>query len=337
MDESAFIKFLWDHGHFWNPAHPEALNVTESDVLLLSLNHRVSKMAAMSYQTADANMVPMSLLHHGRMPNPDGDVGPATMALATLKRCPIPDHAPPPNASFHYDNPGVQAAVESYQQWAEATGSGSWPVGCDPQRKDVHSVVVSVLTAGFSAHQKSVMKEVLALVEKCEGEMGQSVRHVLDGDPRAAQHDVRGENIPGGVIGYAYFPTPNTCNQNVVARIDNTFNVNVISLANLYVHEYKGHSDGLEHTNGGIMNPSLLVVDPLSWRGDKHEGTKKRFFGGVPINPPLPPGPPVPANHVRLLSSLKSGTYGQFVIGSDMGVGDYKMLLTGDGPPPDVS
>lgn len=334
MDERTFIQLLWERGHFWNPNFPSTLNVTESDLPALTLSDKVVQHAVISYQKSDCNLVPLSMVAHGRPPCADGDVGPATMQLATLKRCAMPDHAPPPNALFHYENPDVQAAVESYQQWAAATGTGSWPVGCDPERKDVHSTVVNIMTGGLSSHQRTVLKEVLVLVEKCEAEMGQSVRHVLDGDPKKAQTDVRGENIPGSVIGYCYFPIPNTCNQVVTCRIDNTFNVDVISLANLFTHEYKGHGDGLEHTNGGIMNPSLLVVDPLSWRGDRHEGTKKRYFGGEPIDPPLPPGPLVPANVVRLLTALKAGTHGQMVLGSDMGKGDYRMELGGDGPPP---
>lgn len=289
MDEAKFIVMLWLTGNFWKPNSPNAANITEDDLPTLTMADKSVIEASRNFQLSDANMRQLVRMAHARELIADGDVGPATKSLAMMPRCPMPDVAPPSHASFHYGCPGVQRAVESYQNWAAATGSGSWPVGCDPKRKDVHSVVVSILTAGFSAGQKAKMAEVLALVEKCEAEMGQSVRHVLDGDPKQAQHDVRGENIPGGVIGYAYFPTPGTCNQNVVARIDNTFDVDAITLANLYVHEYKGHSDGLEHTNGGIMNPSINVVNPLSWKGDKHEATKRRFFGGVPINAPSPP------------------------------------------------
>ena len=337
QDDKALLKLMWATGQFWDKATPEVLNVKQSDVALLTLQDSVAKLAVRNFQESDANLRPFSYSHHGRAPIPDGDVGPATRQLATIPRCPMPDHAPPPNAVFHYDDPRLQEAVESYQEWAAATGSGSWPVGCDSENKNVHSVVVSILTAGFSSHQKTLMKEVLTIVEKCEAEMGQSVRHVLDGSPSAAQHDVRGENIPGGVIGYAYFPRPGTCNQVVVARIDNTFNESAIVLANLYVHEYKGHSDGLEHTNGGIMNPSINVINPLSWRGDPHEATKRRYFGGEPIQPPPPPGPPPPPNCVRIKRPASAGDYGDFALGSNMGAGDYMLVLLGDeGSPPPV-
>jgi hypothetical protein len=134
------------------------------------------------------------------------------------------------------------------------------------------------------------------LVEKCEAEIGQSVRHVLDSPPASFEHDVRFQNIAGGVIGFAYFPDPNRCGQKTTARLDSSFNPSALTFANLCTHEYKGHSDGLEHTRGGIMNPSIITINPLSWKGDNHESTKRKYFGGEPIPttapPPVDPGQP---------------------------------------------
>jgi hypothetical protein len=179
-------------------------------------------------------------------------------------------------------------------------GTGSWPLpGCDPQRTDVHSTVVKMTSSGASSHQKSLLKEILTLVEKCEAEMGQAVRHVVDSGVESFQHDVRFKSLFGSTIGYAYFPRPGICNQVVQAYIDNGFNPSAITLANLFVHEYKGHSDGLEHTRGGIMNPSIITISPLTWKGDKHENTKRRYFGGVPI-PPTPGPSPVPSDFLTI-------------------------------------
>jgi len=305
MDEKQIIRWLYDRGHFWNPDRQNALNVAQSDLDILRLDDVPVVEAAASFQSLDANLTPLSLMVHGRMSSPDGDVGPATKLLMQLPRCAMPDYAPPPEAAFDYGDPELNGAVESYREWKQLQlGSGSWPLpGCDPQRTDVHSTVVDMKTDGASSHQKSVLSEVLKLVERCEAEIGQAVRHVVDAVAEVAQHDVKFQYIVGGTIGFAYFPRPGTCNQKVVARIDNSYNPSAITLANLFDHEYKGHSDGLEHTRGGIMNPSIIVINPLSWIGDPSESIKKRYFGGVPIDPQPVPPPPNP-QHPQITGSV---------------------------------
>jgi hypothetical protein len=298
VDKNRLLDKLYLTGHFWG--NPELRDVKQADLSKLDLDHKLVKQAVASWQNLDANFDVLALIHHLRHIIADGDVGPVTASMLDVPRCPMPDYAPPPGASFDYGHEGLNEAVKSYQMFAEYKGgSGSWPK-CDPQRPDVHSTRVNLTTANASTHQKGILKESVALVEKCEAEMGQAVRHIMDGDAKEAEHDVRFEYIAGGVIGYAYFPTPDTCDQVVQCRIDNSYNPSAITFANLLVHEYKGHSDGLEHTNGGIMNPSIITFNPLTWKGDKHESTKRRFFGGVavpPVNPPDPPVPSPPTDH----------------------------------------
>lgn len=293
MTIKEILREAFLRGHAWNPAYPNLQNVDMGRIQKMNGTERDAKDMMASRQAADINMWHLvAAFHAGRQPSIDGDIGPATRALLTIPRCSMPDHPPPPGAAFDYGDADLNGAVRSYQEFAEYSGgTGSWPKGCDPQAKDVHSVVVSMQTSAASSTQKEYLKEVLALVEKCEAEMGQSIRHVLDGSTSGAQHDVRFQVIAGGVIGFAYFPTPNTCNQTVTARLDNTFNPSALTFANLCVHEYKGHSDGLEHTRGGIMNPSIITINPLSWKGDPHEKTKTRYFGGVAI-PTGPTSPP---------------------------------------------
>jgi hypothetical protein len=146
------------------------------------------------------------------------------------------------------------------------------------------------------------------MVEETEAEFGQHVRHILNGDPKTCEHDVRFQYIAGGVIGFAYFPNPNNCNQVVTARIDNSFDARTTVLAELLTHEYKGHSDGLEHSRGGIMNPSIgSPTVRATWKGDPHESTKRRYFGGLPVpttptttTPPPGPIPPTPTGSLKL-------------------------------------
>jgi hypothetical protein len=301
INKKAYREFLWNTGHFWNASKPDLLNVTHDDLDKLELDHKLIQLATQSWQEIDANFDVLAFVHHLRGIIADGDIGPVTSQMMYVPRCPMPDHAPPEGAAFDYGSEDLNEAVASYQRWAALKGSGSWP-SCDPERPGVHSVRVSVLTAGFSGHQKQLMRQVLKMVEDCEAEMGQSVRHILDGDPAKAEHDVRGEYIAGGTIGYAYFPQPNTCNQVVKARIDNSYNASQYMLARLYVHEYKGHSDGLQHTRGGLMNASIMQSNsPPSWKGDPHESTKRRYFGGEPLNPTPTPTPVPPGEHNGVL------------------------------------
>lgn len=305
IDSAKLLKSLYEFGHFWNPANPNGLNVDHASAELLTLDDRVAKDAVASWQGFDANFDALAFIVHLRAIIADGDVGPVTAAMLQAKRCSMPDFPPPPTASFQYDNPGLQAAVESYQRYAESGyvgGSGSWPKGCDPQNPNVHSVVVAIDTSAAGSSQKAIIDQVLKYVEETEAEIGQSVRHVRDGSFPNPQHNVRFENIPGSVIGYAYFPDPNECRQTVQARIDNSFGASLPVLAELLTHEYKGHSDGLEHTRGGIMNPSIgSPSQRASWIGDTSQSAKFRYFGGVAIptnNPPPDPTPiPTPGDY----------------------------------------
>lgn len=305
IDSAALLKSLYNYGHFWNPSNQDGLNVDTSSLKKLTLVDRVAKDAVASWQGFDANFDALAFILHLRAIIADGDVGPVTVAMSHMRRCAMPDYAPPPTASFQYDNPDLQRAVESYQRYAEAGyvgGSGSWPKGCDATKPNVHSVVVGINISNASSSQKTILDDVLRYVEETEAEIGQSVRHVRDGSVARPQHDVKFESIPGSVIGYAYFPDPNECNQTVTARIDNGFNASLPVLAELLTHEYKGHSDGLEHTRGGIMNPSIgSPTKRASWIGDASQSVKYRYFGGIaipggPVDPPPTP-PPTPPDH----------------------------------------
>jgi hypothetical protein len=326
------------YGHAWNPNVPNLQNLDMGRVLKMDGSETDAKELLRSWQQSDYEYDYLTQLYLKRKPDYDGEVGPATRAFMEVPRCPIPDFAPPKNASFHYDDPELQAAVESYQQFAEAQvaggnigyvnrdlntqpyigGSGSWPKGCDPQNPNVHSVIVAIDSNNASAHQKETLAECLKMVEACEAAVGQSVRHVVNGGSAGAQHDVKFQSIAGSTIGFAYFPTPNTCNQKVTARLDNGFNPRATILAELYVHEYKGHSDGLQHTRGGIMHPSIGSPQvPPTWDNDPSYATKKRYFGGVGLVPQGPTDPPTPTPPVGAKVSIRNSpglTYGREVV-----------------------
>lgn len=336
-------RLLWAYqfGHAWNraPKYANLRNLDAGRIQKMQGDEPDAKLLIASWQDFDPNVERLvRAFHNGRDLEPDGDVGPATEAVMKFARCAMPDFAPPAGAEMSmYDINGLRGAVESYQKYADyrndghefsgpegswsteerepenaeyVGGSGSWPKGCDPKRPNVHSTRVSLLQAGFSAHQRAYMAEVVAACERCPAEVGLATRYVLDGDPTDAEHDVRGQNIPGGVIGFAYFPQVGTCNQTVVARIDSSFNASKYAFAELFEHEQGGHSRGKEHRSRtsakkSIMHPS--IGNPAAWPtwiGDAGEFEMVKWFGGIPVPPLTPPQPPVPPAHPPVTGQL---------------------------------
>lgn len=291
MDAAKLIPFLWRHGHFWGKENPDGHNVTEDDLPALTLADPVVKAAVKSYQEADGNVEFFARHLHGRAAAADGDVGPATLQTAGLPRCPIPDHVPPPGVRVKTADPGLDAAIASMQEWA-AAGTGSWPPsGCDPNRRGTHSIRVRINPAGAPSAVRGYMDEALEACVAAYAEMGIAVRYILDSNSEA-EITKTFARLGGSTIGINYFPFPNTCRP-ITGQLSSSYSPEWRLWANLETHE-TGHGVGLEHTRGHIMNPSILLVWPLTWKGSPSESTMRRYFGGVPLNPPVPPPPTVP-------------------------------------------
>ena len=286
MNPMDIIRFLWRTGHFWNPAHPDSSGITEADLVKLTLKDQSVVEAVRSLQEADANFNTLVGVFHDRDADVDGDVGPATETLTKLKRCPVPDH-PPPLGTRSAD-PVLDNIIRSMQEWISA-GSGSWPSsGCDPERRGVHSIRVSIDTSRAPSAVKGYIQQSLEAAKACFAEMGLAVRYILDGGDGEIVKVFT--NLSGGTIGWNYFPYPNSCRQ-ITGRLDSGYAPDWRLWACLETHE-TGHGVGLEHTRGSIMNPSILSVWPLTWKGTPSEAAMRRFFGGEPIDVPSPPSPP---------------------------------------------
>lgn len=290
MTPSDILLAAWKRGRAWNPTYPNLLNVDEAAVKKMTGAEADAKLLVRSLQQSDANYDPLVLAWHQRLPNFDGEIGPATEALVTIPRCPLPDFPPPPGLHFAYDDPGIQKAVESMQR-AAAMGSGSWP-SCDPERTGVNSLRVRINPARMPSTIAAYQEKALAAVVAAYAEMGCAVRYIM-----AATGDCEilkaFESLGGSVIGWNEFPQGDTCNQTIDGRLDTGYAPSDYRLwANLECHE-TGHGVGAQHTRGSIMNPSILLVWPLTWRGSPSESSFVRWFGGVPLTPPVPPLPPV--------------------------------------------
>lgn len=314
------IQKLWDSGSFWNPSKPNANNIRLEDLDFLKLTDAAVIEAIQSFQEADANLHTLSMVAHKRPPIADGDIGPATTNLLAMPRCPMPDFPPPPNATFHYDDPGLQRAVETMQ--ANAMGSGSWP-SCDPQRPGVNSFRVNLDTARCGATVKAYLDKALQACVEAYAEIGCALRYILD-TPGDCEISKRFESLAGSVIGWNEFPDPNTCDQTIQGRLDTGYAPSDYRyFANLECHE-TGHGVGLQHGNGSIMNPSILLVWPLTWKGSYSFANLKRWFGGEPLTPVTPPTPPTPGSQTivtGILNVQRDGqSLGEFIVVPKPGV-----------------
>lgn len=152
----------------------------------------------------------------------------------------------------------------------------------------------------------------------------------------------RGDDFdgPSGTLAWAYLP--NGSDGQLLCRFDlgetwlKDNPSGGILLRNVACHEF-GHLLGLEHSrvSSALMAPFYSPSVPSPKANDDIPRIVSLY--GVPTAPPIPPGPPVAANTIRLTAATKAGAHGGMVLGSDMGPGDYTMILRGgDGPPPNV-
>lgn len=291
MADQELIAFLWDTGHFWNRAYPDVLNVTQADLPALTLQDRVVQFAVASFQAGDANIYPLVMANHKRAPLFDGIAGPATLQLAGLPRCPLPDFPPPPGATFHYDDPGLTRAVASMQR--AATGSGSWPAGCHGSAAE-HQVKISYDPTNMSSQQRDWLPEVKRRSAAAVADVGVKLIEVAPGQGNIS---VYGKVLPGNIIGMAEFNS-GACGDTVFCQLNPNYAPDLDMFLTLLLHE-NGHNWNLEHRSGNIMNPSILRVTP-KWIDrpagyqDNSYPTLRRFFGGEPLTPLPPPPPPQP-------------------------------------------
>ncbi len=262
MTNRDIIRLLWDTGHFRNPAVPETWNVQAEDLKSLRLGDAVVKAAAQSYQRFLAGALePLAAKHHGRMPLMDGEVGPATAELFQLERCGCPDYA---------------AAVE------EATGSGSWPAGCSPKFSHYHAISVSVSEQGMPAFLQPVFATVWANTDAAYAEIG--LKLIREDGNRGANIQIGFERLSGSTIGLAIVGRGQTCRTSIWAKFNPGYQpANVVREWTSLVKHELGHNMGLSHSQGGVMNPSIVTGLPVSWRGDPSEPILARWFGGKPV------------------------------------------------------
>lgn len=265
--------------------------------------------AMISMSKMDASRYTKHVLdQHGRQPHFDGEVGPAIVAMVLEHngRCPVPDFAPPPGTSFLYEDPALQQVVERMQADAAlpAFGSGNWK-GCH-EVGQFHCATVGVNTSGLPSFLKPVFLEVLKNVQRAYAGVGLLFRFVQNGKDMLTGEDFDANintemsfvNSSDGWIGLAIVGQGETCGSKIWCRFLNTYkggsdtNSIITQWSTLIRHEL-GHNCGRGHTNGGVMNPSIVNNLPLEWvDSDPSTAWLKQQFGGIPV--PIPGGGPTP-------------------------------------------
>jgi hypothetical protein len=261
MDDRSKIERLFELGHFFNPKYPNCHNVTVNDLAKLTFNDVVVREALTSFQ----HMMGIDLTRLGEM-------GPSEQDIFEMPRCGHPD----------YEHPALLAAK---------VGTGSWPEPC--QKAGVtFSLDKSGMPSKFrDTFDEQILKPVIATYAKIGLKLVP-----YTGTGRA---NIRVAFVPllGSTIGLAEFNN-RSCGDSVFCHLDTGFAPNEATEADLLCHEM-GHNMNLNHTRGGVMNPSLSSKTNFEgWiPSDPSYNTLVRFFGGEPVDNPPGPGPgPTPKN-----------------------------------------
>ncbi len=321
------IRIAWETGHFWSPENPNGANLRQVDLTLLRPEDPIVVAAMISMAKADMSRYTRLVLEkHGRPPQFDGVIGPAIEAMVVGGRCPVPDHAPPPGVVFAFDDPDLQKVVERMQADAAlpAFGSGNWK-GCHNVGQ-FHSASIGVDKSGLPSFLAPVFLQVLKNVQLAYAGVGllfrfigSDSRDLLTGDAFSGNinSDMSFVNNSDGWIGLAIVGQGETCGSKIWCKFLNTYkggseSGSIIQQWTTLIKHELGHNCGRGHTNGGVMNPSIVNGLTTEW-GPTDPSTQwlKGQFGGVPVpipggNPPIPPNPPTTLEERMLALEVKN-------------------------------
>lgn len=278
-------------GHAWNPATPH-VDLKFSDLNKLTKNDQTAKDLIASFQGMDYNLEELVKDFHGRAAHVnapaalgDGDPGPATYSLLNLDRCPIPTYAPPPETDFSGMDPDLSQVMRSYQKFVAAGSNGSWSNECD-WSDGYFRQRIAVNESTMPSSWRSQWSDIKAAVTKLYAEMNVWLEWVSwDQRTQNAEINMWWRVLAGSTIGLAEFNN-GSCWDNVFNNLDPGYNGS--NKEELVAHEL-GHNHNLQHTRGGLMNPSIIPMRPWSFKGDPSQRTMERFFGhGKPVPYPHP-------------------------------------------------
>lgn len=282
VEISLLISILERTGHLWNP-FGKLRDIV--DLTGLTINSGIVRDAIASFQSFHSQ--PLEHVASGIFPKKTspsvpvtGDLDPATKALLTTARCSCPDY-------------GAAEVAEA--------GTGNWRgcYGIGP----FHSAEVRFLNdpPEFLA---PVFNTVWSRVVDAYAELGLLFsRNDTSSTPNI---DVSFVVPDGSWIGLAIVGSGQGCQDNIWAKFDKRYKpANIISEWTTLLKHELGHNCGLQHSQGGVMNPYIMPNLPVSWRGDPSYNLLVNRFGGNPV-----PRVPLPTDRVLALAwKNPDGTY----------------------------
>jgi hypothetical protein len=284
------IAKLRGYGHHNNPMIRAAfIHLTESDWDEMELESELGMLLVRSYQTTLPEHEALVWKHHEHEPKFDGLVGPATEELLELDRCGHRDFEP---------------LMEG-----EATGSGSWRPGCNPEIYKDHSVKIHYDLSRASAQVKGWWPEIKAMVHKAYAECGMLLIEV---ERRSdANITVWFEVLGGSIIGLAQLPGSNVpCSRVVWCKLDPGYLPNPNQVAQLLAHEI-GHCLNSGHMDDFIMGPTMRIQTWIgSFLGTPFGARLQGFFGKDPVPPKPPDQPPTDQGKIALRGRIRLQNYG---------------------------
>lgn len=213
----------------------------------------------------------------------DGIVGEKTWSFLNRSRCRVPDF---------FDDPELFDDSEVQSLYNVSAGSGSWPTEC-------HETGIKVYIDTSNAPSFIDVDKIFANSQRAYSQVGvKLVRHATSAGSHIRQS---WRVLAGSTIGLAQFNS-RSCSGSVYNYRDPGYRGSERTQFNLDMHEL-GHNHNLQHSRGGIMNPSILDVQS-DWVVFDSSGKITyqdvsypplvRFFGGKPIPGPTPTPTPTP-------------------------------------------
>lgn len=278
------IGFLKRTGH-WQFPNGKEQEVPDGPFNLAIKTAEATKAIA-SFQSFEAELMDkLCMKIHGRPAQFDGEMGPATQLAMDAPRCGHADYGP-----------NIQAAV----------GDGSW-AKCH-NIGDFHAATIYVHEDQIPSFVSPLFTEIWQRVVNSYSNIG---LQYIKSDSTDANIDMSFVSRSNGWIGLAIVGQGESCESNIWCRFLATYEPNNVlnEWTTLLMHEL-GHNAGLQHSRGGVMNPSIVQGLAPTWAGDPSEQILKNYYGGEPVNkPPIPPDVKKYWTHIGYKDNLGNMTW----------------------------